>query len=142
MKTSDIGNYKNYASDGYGARDHFNYRFDGTYLTSDEAKALADYAKAKKMTIREFLTANGFDMKDVAKDAVLITSEAKIDESVSSAVKEYFTGVFTGKQSRNTSQEYSQESASTRQPTPASISTARILRKRPTPYGHPELTTG
>ena len=49
------------------------------------------------MTIREFLTANGFDMKDVAKDAVLITSEAKIDESVSSAVKEYFSGVFTGK---------------------------------------------
>ena len=97
MKTSNIGNYKNYASDSYGARDHFNYRFDGTYLTSDEAKALADYAKAKKMTIREFLTANGFDMKDVAKDAVLITSEVKIDESVSSAVKEYFSGVFTGK---------------------------------------------
>ena len=97
MKTSDIGNYKNYASDSYGARDHFNYRFDGTYLTSDEAKALADYAKAKNMTIREFLTANGFDMTGVAKDAVLITSEAKIDESVSSAVKEYFSGVFTGK---------------------------------------------
>ena len=97
MKTSNISDYKNHVSDSYGAKDRFNYRFDSARLTSDEAKALADYAKAKKMTIRELLTANGFDMTGVAKDAVLVTSEAKIDESVSSAVKEYFTGVFTGK---------------------------------------------
>lgn len=49
------------------------------------------------MTIRELLTANGFDMTAVPKDAVPVTSDAKIDESVSSAVKEYFTGVFTVK---------------------------------------------
>ena len=49
-------------------------------MSGEMANDLAAYAKAKGMTIREFLTSYGYDMSDVPKNANLIASRAWADQ--------------------------------------------------------------
>ncbi|MBQ6134541.1 MAG: hypothetical protein IJI65_10350 [Lachnospiraceae bacterium] len=68
-------------TDENNARDNFNNWKDGMKgMSSEMAKDLAAYAKAKGMTIREFLTSYGYDMSPVPKNANLVTSKAWADK--------------------------------------------------------------
>lgn len=71
------------ASDWKDAAEIFNkWVKDGKVMTSKSACALAKYANQKNKTIREFLTENGFDLKNVPKNAKLVTCNATADEEI------------------------------------------------------------
>ena len=40
---------------------------------------MAEYAAGKNMTLRQLLTANGYNMSRIPKDAIMITSDAWSD---------------------------------------------------------------
>ena len=68
-------------TDEKDARDSFNTWKDHMKgMSSEMVKDLAAYAKAKGMTIREFLTSYGYDMSLVPKNANLVTSKAWADK--------------------------------------------------------------
>ena len=62
----------------------FNGVFEKATLSFDKAKAIADYARTKGITIRKLLENNGFNVSFVPKDTNLVTAKA-FDDSVSNA---------------------------------------------------------
>ena len=54
----------------------------GNYLSGEQIKDLANYAKEKGQTIRELLTANGIDTRNMPQNTYLATSKAYDDLGV------------------------------------------------------------
>lgn len=89
-KASALYNGDVKASDWKDAADIFNkWVKDSKVMSRESVYALAKYANQKGKTIREFLTENGFDLKNVPKNAKLITYSATADEEVT--VKSIFS---------------------------------------------------
>lgn len=76
------GAYKD--TKGKQAAEEFNRDVEQSTLAFDKAKALADYAKAKGVTVRKLLEDNGFNTSAVPQNANLITEKA-FDDSVTTA---------------------------------------------------------
>ena len=92
----DLGDLKTNASDKDAAFAYYNEKMGAPTLSADEVKDLAKYAENKKMTIREFLKANGLDTDSIPKDAKLITSKAIQKEGIVDSLKSLVEGMFTG----------------------------------------------
>lgn len=82
------------------AAEEFNKNFQQSTLAFDKAKALAEYAKSKGVTVRKLLEDNGVSTSSVPKNANLITEKA-FDGSLTTATrgvgynyqKAYYKGV-------------------------------------------------
>ncbi len=61
----------------------------GNYLSGDQIKDLANYAKSKGQTVRELLSANGIDTSGLPKDTYLVTEKAYDDLGV----RDFLSGI-------------------------------------------------
>ena len=92
------GKYRNYKAKDVA--NEFNNDLTKATLTCDKAKALADYAKAKDISIRKLLENNGINTANLPKGTNLVTANAW-DGSISKATcavgynyqKTYYKGV-------------------------------------------------
>lgn len=67
---------------GKNVADEFNTEFNNKALDVEKAKAIADYAREKGVTVRKLLEANGFNVSKLPQNVTLVTAKAW-DDSVS-----------------------------------------------------------
>lgn len=79
---SNLADGKFLNTKGAKVADEFNGVFDKTVLDVANAKAIADYAKEKGVTVRKLLESNGFNTSKLPQNANLMTAKA-FDDSVS-----------------------------------------------------------